>query len=142
MSHTSIPQASVSDDLPLGLQDLVHSGSCPEIQGFLHVKDSARKSWKRAHFFLRPSGLYSSSKGASKEPRHLQYVADLRDLYVYNVVNARKLYAAPQNFCFAITVGDLCHACTSLCDDDDAISSVCVCVCTHSPQEVRSAFTM
>ncbi|XP_019729995.1 growth factor receptor-bound protein 7 isoform X2 [Hippocampus comes] len=105
------PDAMISDSADGGkpmtsqqlVQDLVHSGSCPEIQGFLHLKDSTRKSWKRAHFFLRRSGLYCSTKGASKEPRHLQYVADLRDLHVYNVVNARKLYAAPQNFCFAIT---------------------------------------
>ncbi|XP_061562827.1 growth factor receptor-bound protein 10 isoform X2 [Phycodurus eques] len=85
------------------IQDPVQSGSCPEIRGFLHMKDSARKSWKRAYFFLRRSGLYCSSKGASEEPRHLRYVADLRDLHVYDVVDARKLYAAPQHFCFAVT---------------------------------------
>ncbi|XP_077406477.1 growth factor receptor-bound protein 10 isoform X2 [Vanacampus margaritifer] len=105
------PDAMISDSADGGkrmtsqqlVQDLVQSGSCPEIQGFLHVKDSPRKSWKRAYFFLRRSGLYCSSKGVSKEPRHLHCVADLRDLHVYNVVNAQKLYTAPHRFCFAIT---------------------------------------
>ncbi|XP_057682224.1 growth factor receptor-bound protein 7-like [Corythoichthys intestinalis] len=84
------------------VQDLVRSGSCPEIQGFLHVKESLRESWKRRHLLLRRSGLYRSSKGASKEPRHLHYVADITDHHVYNVSDARKVYAAPKRFCFAI----------------------------------------
>ncbi|XP_054622869.1 growth factor receptor-bound protein 7 isoform X2 [Dunckerocampus dactyliophorus] len=84
------------------IQNLLQSGTCPEIQGFLHIKEPNRKSWKRVYFFLRRSGLYCSTKGSSKEPRHLQYVADLQDLNVYNVVNARKLYAAPSDFTFCI----------------------------------------
>nr|XP_057922296.1 growth factor receptor-bound protein 7 [Doryrhamphus excisus]XP_057922297.1 growth factor receptor-bound protein 7 [Doryrhamphus excisus] len=84
------------------IQNLLQSGACPEIQGFLHVKEPNRKAWKRVYFFLRRSGLYCSTKGSSKEPRHLQYVADLQDLNVHNVVNARKLYAAPADFTFCI----------------------------------------
>ncbi|XP_049615849.1 growth factor receptor-bound protein 7-like isoform X5 [Syngnathus scovelli] len=84
------------------VQDLVRQGSCPDICGFLHVKECGRKSWKRAHFLLRRSGLYRSSKDTSKEPRQLHYVADLGHLHVYNVVNARKVYGAPQDFCFAL----------------------------------------
>ncbi|XP_061120212.1 growth factor receptor-bound protein 7-like isoform X2 [Syngnathus typhle] len=82
--------------------DLVRQGSCPDICGFLHVKVCGRKSWKRAHFLLRRSGLYRSSKDTSKEPRQLHYVADLGHLHVYNVVNARNVYGAPQDFCFAL----------------------------------------
>ncbi|KAM9773061.1 growth factor receptor-bound protein 7-like isoform X3 [Syngnathus typhle] len=84
------------------VQDLVRQGSCPDICGFLHVKVCGRKSWKRAHFLLRRSGLYRSSKDTSKEPRQLHYVADLGHLHVYNVVNARNVYGAPQDFCFAL----------------------------------------
>lgn len=39
-----------------------------------------------------------------QEPRHLQYVADLKDLNVYSVVNSHKLYGAPTNFTFCIKV--------------------------------------
>ncbi|KAL4660527.1 growth factor receptor-bound protein 7-like isoform X1 [Arapaima gigas] len=84
------------------IQNLLNSGSCPEIQGFLQVREPSRKSWKRVCFFLRRSGLYCSIKGSSKEPRHLQYVADLEDLNIYSVINARKLYGAPSDFTFCI----------------------------------------
>uniref|UniRef100_A0A3Q4IAK0 Growth factor receptor bound protein 7 n=1 Tax=Neolamprologus brichardi TaxID=32507 RepID=A0A3Q4IAK0_NEOBR len=50
-------------------QNLLKSGTCPEIQGFLHVKESSRKAWKKVYFFLRRSGLYSSTKGSSKVSR-------------------------------------------------------------------------
>ncbi|XP_036394171.1 growth factor receptor-bound protein 7 isoform X2 [Megalops cyprinoides] len=84
------------------IQNLLNSGSCPEIQGFLHVRELNRKPWKRVCFFLRRSGLYCSTKGSSKEPRHLQYVADLEDLNIYTVTNSRKLYGAPSDFTFCI----------------------------------------
>ncbi|XP_076008423.1 growth factor receptor-bound protein 7 isoform X2 [Genypterus blacodes] len=104
------PESMISDsaDISKGMtssqliQNLLRSGTCPEIQGFLHVKESSRKAWKRVYFFLRRSGLYNSTKGSSKEPRHLQYVADLEDLNVYTVVNSRKLYGAPADFTFCI----------------------------------------
>ncbi|KAM9425157.1 growth factor receptor-bound protein 7 [Pholidichthys leucotaenia] len=104
------PESMISDsaDVSKGMtsseliQNLLKSGTCPEIQGFLRVKESSRKAWKKIYFFLRRSGLYSSSKGSSKEPRHLQYMADLEDLNVYTVVNGRKLYAAPTDFTFCI----------------------------------------
>uniref|UniRef100_A0A8D3AFU3 Growth factor receptor bound protein 7 n=2 Tax=Scophthalmus maximus TaxID=52904 RepID=A0A8D3AFU3_SCOMX len=104
------PESMISDsaDVSKGMtsseliQNLLRSGTCPEIQGFLQVKESSRKSWKKVYFFLRRSGLYCSTKGSSKEPRHLQYVADLEDLNVYTVVNSRKLYGAPADFTFCI----------------------------------------
>ncbi|XP_030255226.1 growth factor receptor-bound protein 7 isoform X1 [Sparus aurata] len=105
------PESMISDsaDVSKGMtsseliqQNLLRSGTCPEIQGFLHVKEASRKAWKKVYFFLRRSGLYCSTKGSSKEPRHLQYVADLDDLNVYAVVNGRKLYGAPADFTFCI----------------------------------------
>uniref|UniRef100_A0A8C2WFY0 Growth factor receptor bound protein 7 n=1 Tax=Cyclopterus lumpus TaxID=8103 RepID=A0A8C2WFY0_CYCLU len=104
------PEAMISDsaDVTKGMtssdliQNLLRSGTCPEIQGFLQVKEPSRKSWKKVYFFLRRSGLYCSTKGSSKEPRHLQYVADLDDLNVYTVVNSLKLYSAPSDFTFCI----------------------------------------
>ncbi|XP_026207899.1 growth factor receptor-bound protein 7 [Anabas testudineus] len=104
------PESMISDsaDVSKGMtsaeliQNLLRSGTCPEIQGFLHVKESSRKTWKKVYFFLRRSGLYCSTKGSSKEPRHLQCVADLEDLNVYTVVNSRKLYGAPADFTFCI----------------------------------------
>uniref|UniRef100_A0A8C6USB7 Growth factor receptor-bound protein 10b n=1 Tax=Neogobius melanostomus TaxID=47308 RepID=A0A8C6USB7_9GOBI len=55
------------------------ASSCPEVQGYLYVKEMGRKSWKKVYMFLRRSGLYCSTKGTSKEPRHLQCLADLDD---------------------------------------------------------------
>lgn len=104
------PESMISDSADVNkgmtsselIKNLLKSGTCPEIQGFLQVKESSRKAWKKVYFFLRRSGLYSSTKGSSKEPRHLQYVADLDDLNVYTVVNSRKLYGAPTDFTFCI----------------------------------------
>lgn len=47
-------------------QGFLNSSSCPEIQGFLHVKEMGRKSWKKLYLCLRRSGLYCSTKGSSK----------------------------------------------------------------------------
>lgn len=47
-------------------QNFLNSSSCPEIQGYLHLKDPGRKSWKKLYMFLRRSGLYYSTKGTSK----------------------------------------------------------------------------
>ncbi|XP_031416734.1 growth factor receptor-bound protein 7 isoform X1 [Clupea harengus] len=84
------------------VQTLLQSGTCPEIQGFLHVRELGRKAWKRVYYFLRRSGLYCSTKGSSKEPRHLHYVADLADLNMYTVTNSRKLYTAPSEHTFCV----------------------------------------
>lgn len=48
------------------LQNFLNSSSCPEIQGYLHLKEPGRKSWKKLYMFLRRSGLYYSTKGTSK----------------------------------------------------------------------------
>ncbi|XP_027145621.1 growth factor receptor-bound protein 7 isoform X2 [Larimichthys crocea] len=108
--HLFFPECMISDsaDVSKGMtsseliQNLLKSGTCPEIQGFLHLKEPSRKAWKKVYFFLRRSGLYYSAKGSSKEPRHLNCVAHLDDLNVYAVVNSRKLYGAPADFTFCI----------------------------------------
>lgn len=51
------------------LQNFLNSSSCPEIQGYLYVKETGRKSWKKLYVFLRRSGLYYSTKGMSKVPQ-------------------------------------------------------------------------
>ncbi|XP_054982352.1 growth factor receptor-bound protein 10 isoform X3 [Sorex araneus] len=84
------------------LQDFLNSSSCPEIQGFLHVKELGRKSWKKLYVCLRRSGLYCSTKGASKEPRHLQLFADLEDSNVFSLIAGKKQYGAPTDFGFCI----------------------------------------
>ncbi|TRY81495.1 hypothetical protein DNTS_033323 [Danionella cerebrum] len=81
---------------------VLKSGCCPEIQGFLQVREGGKKSWKKLYFILRQSGLYCSNKGQSKEPRHLQFAADLEDLNVYTVFNGRKHYGAPGEHVFCI----------------------------------------
>ncbi|KAI7806956.1 putative growth factor receptor-bound protein 10 [Triplophysa rosa] len=84
------------------LQIFLNSSSCPEIQGYLHVKEMGRKSWKKLYVLLRRSGLYISTKGMSKEPRHLQLLADLEDSNVFTVITERKLHNAPTDYVFCI----------------------------------------
>uniref|UniRef100_A0A8C5CY60 Growth factor receptor bound protein 14 n=1 Tax=Gadus morhua TaxID=8049 RepID=A0A8C5CY60_GADMO len=48
------------------IQTFLNSSMCPEIHGYLHAKEQARKTWKRLYFVLRRSGLYFSNKGTSK----------------------------------------------------------------------------
>ncbi|KAB0403925.1 hypothetical protein E2I00_016928, partial [Balaenoptera physalus] len=84
------------------LQNFLNSSSCPEIQGFLHVKELGRKSWKKLYVCLRRSGLYCSTKGASKEPRHLQLLADLEDSRIFSLMASRKQYGAPTDYGFCI----------------------------------------
>ncbi|XP_037094974.1 growth factor receptor-bound protein 14 isoform X2 [Syngnathus acus] len=98
------------------------SGTCPEIHGHLHSKEPSKKSWKKLYFILRRSGLYVSSKGTSKEPWHLQFIADLSDSNVYTL-SAKKAHGAPTEFGFCVKS----TKCTSsrdmklLCADDEQI---------------------
>uniref|UniRef100_A0A8C9QSN2 Growth factor receptor bound protein 10 n=1 Tax=Spermophilus dauricus TaxID=99837 RepID=A0A8C9QSN2_SPEDA len=77
------------------LQTFLNASSCPEIQGFLHVKELGRKSWKKLYVCLRRSGLYCSTKGTSKEPRHLQLLADLEESNIFFLIAGKKQYSAP-----------------------------------------------
>ncbi|KAK3551500.1 hypothetical protein QTP70_017374 [Hemibagrus guttatus] len=104
------PENMISDctDVKTGMtpsqlvQSMLKCGSCPEIQGYLHVREPGKKSWKKLYYVLRRSGLYCSTKGSSKEPRHLQCVADLEDVSVYTVANSRKLYSSPKGHTFCL----------------------------------------
>ncbi|XP_019508557.1 PREDICTED: growth factor receptor-bound protein 10 [Hipposideros armiger] len=91
------------------LQIFLNSSSCPEVQGFLHVKELGRKSWKKLYMCLRRSGLYCSTKGVSKEPRHLQFLADLEDCSVFSLISGRKQYSAPTDYGFCIKTNKLMH---------------------------------
>nr|XP_021559398.1 growth factor receptor-bound protein 10 [Neomonachus schauinslandi] len=84
------------------LQNFLNSSSCPEIQGFLHVKELGRKSWRKLYVCLRRSGLYCSTKGASKEPRHLQLLGGLEESSVFSLITGRKQYGAPTDYGFCI----------------------------------------
>ncbi|XP_072454262.1 growth factor receptor-bound protein 10 isoform X1 [Notamacropus eugenii] len=94
-SNGSIPPTQL-------LQNFLNSSSCPEIQGFLHVKELGRKSWKKLYVYLRRSGLYCSTKGTSKEPRHLQLLADLEDSNIFSLIAGKKQYNAPTDYGFCI----------------------------------------
>ena len=49
------------------LQEYFSSTSrVPELEGFLHLKDGYKKSWKKVYCILRASGLYYSLKGKNK----------------------------------------------------------------------------
>ncbi|XP_035303967.1 growth factor receptor-bound protein 7 [Cricetulus griseus] len=112
--HTLFPEKMVSSclDAQTGtshedlIQNFLNAGSFPEIQGFLQLRGSGRgsgrKLWKRFFCFLRRSGLYYSTKGTSKDPRHLQYVADVNESNAYVVTQGRKLYGVPTDFGFCV----------------------------------------
>uniref|UniRef100_UPI00398EADAE growth factor receptor-bound protein 7-like isoform X2 n=1 Tax=Pristiophorus japonicus TaxID=55135 RepID=UPI00398EADAE len=88
------------------IQNFLNVRNCPEIQGFLHINDNGKRTWRRLYFFLRRSGFYYSTKGTSKEPRHLQYFADVNETNIYTVTS-RKMYNAPTDFGFCIKVSRL-----------------------------------
>uniref|UniRef100_A0A8B9GNT6 Growth factor receptor-bound protein 10a n=1 Tax=Astyanax mexicanus TaxID=7994 RepID=A0A8B9GNT6_ASTMX len=84
------------------LQNFLNSSCCPEIQGFLYMKETGRKSWKKLYMFLRRSGLYCSTKGTSKEPRHLQLLSDLEESNIFTMTTGKKMYNAPTDYQFCI----------------------------------------
>ncbi|GAA6091642.1 growth factor receptor-bound protein 10a isoform X3 [Tachysurus ichikawai] len=84
------------------LQNFLNSSRCPEIQGFLYMKETGRKSWKKLYMFLRRSGLYYSTKGMSKEPRHLQLLSDLEENSVFTMTTGKKVHNAPTDYQFCI----------------------------------------
>uniref|UniRef100_A0A3Q2CSN2 Growth factor receptor bound protein 7 n=1 Tax=Cyprinodon variegatus TaxID=28743 RepID=A0A3Q2CSN2_CYPVA len=99
------PEVMVSDSTDLisfYQQSLMTPGTSPQIQGFLYLKGLRKKSWKKVYFTLRRSGLYRSTKGFEKDPRHLRFAADLDVSNVYTVVDGCKLYGAPTDFNFCI----------------------------------------
>ncbi|CAB1328454.1 unnamed protein product [Coregonus sp. 'balchen'] len=79
-----------------------HMVSLSKIHGHLHAKEQGRKSWKKFYFVLRRSGLYFSNKGTSKEPRHLQFIAEFSDSDVYMLLSARKIHGAPTDYGFCV----------------------------------------
>ncbi|KAM6955489.1 growth factor receptor-bound protein 14 isoform 2-T4 [Lycodopsis pacificus] len=103
------------------IQTFLNSSTCPEIHGHLHAKEQGRKSWKKFYFVLRRSGLYFSNKGTSKEPRHLQFIADFSDSDVYTVLSAKKLHGAPTDygFCVKSTKCSSARDLKLLCADDE-----------------------
>uniref|UniRef100_A0A8C2SUE7 Growth factor receptor bound protein 7 n=1 Tax=Coturnix japonica TaxID=93934 RepID=A0A8C2SUE7_COTJA len=108
--HSLFPEVMVSSCLEANksmahselIQNFLNSGSCPEVQGFLQLREASRKVWKRFYFSLRRSGLYYSTKGTSKDPRHLQYFADLTESNIYYVTQGKKHYGTPTEFGFCI----------------------------------------
>uniref|UniRef100_A0A8C6WIE9 Growth factor receptor bound protein 7 n=1 Tax=Neogobius melanostomus TaxID=47308 RepID=A0A8C6WIE9_9GOBI len=86
------PESMISDSADVGkdltsaelIQNLLKSGTCPEIQGYLHSKESSRKSWKKVYYFLRRSGLYCSTKGSSKPSKNPVRAQDLKFLCAEN----------------------------------------------------------
>ncbi|XP_068185854.1 growth factor receptor-bound protein 14 isoform X3 [Antennarius striatus] len=111
------------------IQIFLNSSTCPQIHGYLHAKEQTRKSWKKFYFVLRRSGLYFSNKGTSKEPRHLQFIADFSDSDIYTVLSAKKLHGAPTdyglcvkspwNFCLQSTKCSSTRDLKLLCADDE-----------------------
>ncbi|XP_019778260.1 growth factor receptor-bound protein 14 isoform X6 [Orcinus orca] len=87
------------------LQMFLSSSTYPEIHGFLHAKEQGKKSWKKIYFLLRRSGLYFSTKGTSKEPRHLQFFSEFGNSDIYVSLAGKKKHGAPTNYGFCFKYG-------------------------------------
>ncbi|XP_075685490.1 growth factor receptor-bound protein 14 isoform X3 [Rhinoderma darwinii] len=74
----------------------------PEVHSYLYMSEKGKKSWKKQFFVLRRSGLYFSTKGTSKDPRHLQFFSDLSQSNIYVLLSARKMYGAPTDYGFCL----------------------------------------
>ncbi|KAJ8394516.1 hypothetical protein AAFF_G00045260 [Aldrovandia affinis] len=105
------------------IQTFLNSSTCPEIHGYLYAKEQGKKFWKKAFFVLRRSGLYVSNKGESKEPRHLQFIAEFSDSDVYTLISARKMHGAPTDYGFCMKPNKLSSVrdLRLLCADEDHI---------------------
>nr|XP_036878573.1 growth factor receptor-bound protein 7 isoform X3 [Manis javanica] len=122
LSHEDLIQAAYPLPAVLWPQNFLNAGSFPEIQGFLQLRGSGHKLWKRFFCFLRRSGLYYSTKGTSKDPRHLQYIADVNESSAYVVTQGRKLYGMPTDFGFCIKLNKLRNGHKALrvfCSEDE-----------------------
>ena len=104
----------------------------PELEGWLHLKDGYKKSWKKVFFILRASGLYYSTKGKQKVlnihslispslsaplpsfltdlsipsqgAKFLQLLVQFDEYELYHGINFKKTLKAPTQFCFALRV--------------------------------------
>ncbi|XP_073501782.1 growth factor receptor-bound protein 14 [Phyllobates terribilis] len=74
----------------------------PEVHSYLYMSEKGKKSWKKLYFVLRRSGLYFSTKGTSKDPRHLQFFSDLSQSNIYMLLSTRKMYGAPTDYGFCL----------------------------------------
>lgn len=72
--------------------------TAPEFSGWLHVIEPRGRFWKKNFCVLRNSGLYYSTKGDSKEPRHLHFFADVLSSNVWLSMQNKK-YSPSHCFC-------------------------------------------
>ncbi|CAM5147288.1 unnamed protein product [Eretmochelys imbricata] len=104
------------------LQMFLSSSTYPEIHGYLHAKEQGKKSsWKKLYFLLRRSGLYFSTKGTSKEPRHLQFFSEFSSSDMYMSLAGKKTSGTPANygFCFKPNKAGGVRDLKQLCADDE-----------------------
>ncbi|NXA32830.1 GRB14 protein, partial [Eudromia elegans] len=119
MSFSSETSAAISHSGIL--QIFLNSSTYPEIHGFLHAREQGKKSWKRLYFLLRRSGLYFSTKGTSKEPRHLQFFCEFSNSDMYMSLTGKKISGSPTNygFCFKPNKSGGTRDVKQLCADDE-----------------------
>ncbi|XP_074658889.1 uncharacterized protein LOC141911754 [Tubulanus polymorphus] len=77
----------------------------PDTESYLHFREKGKKSWKRAFCLLRAFGIYYSTRGTSKEIKHLCPFVSIEDKEIYIVLDAltAKFYSgAATNFVIAL----------------------------------------
>jgi hypothetical protein len=79
------------------------SGRVPELEGNLFYKEQGeKKTWKKAYFMLRSSGIYYSTKGKTRESHNLVCFVNFDGHNLYMGIDFKKQFKAPNNFCFAL----------------------------------------
>ncbi|OQV19193.1 Growth factor receptor-bound protein 14 [Hypsibius exemplaris] len=104
------------------LRDLILSTNwLPEVEGPLCLYE--KRTWKRLYFILRPSGLYSSVKHASRDPKHLTLVCSLSGLGLYQVDGAKKSLGSPTDsvICLKGTLDDAPFECFLACENGEML---------------------
>ncbi|KAM4697472.1 growth factor receptor-bound protein 14 [Rhinophrynus dorsalis] len=84
------------------LKMFLSTSTYPEVHSYLYMTEKGKRAWKRVFFVLRRSGLYFSTKGTSKDPRHLQFFSDFNQSDVYMLLSGKKLYGAPTDHGFCL----------------------------------------
>ncbi|XP_064648635.1 growth factor receptor-bound protein 14-like [Lineus longissimus] len=98
----------------------------PDIESYLHLKEQGRRSWKRAFCMLRGTRIVYSSKGTSKDPKHLVTFTIFDDLDLYLARTPKETFGAPTDFCFCFKPRKPVRDAREL-----------ICLCTDDPRSLK-----
>ncbi|XP_055328872.1 growth factor receptor-bound protein 7-like [Paramacrobiotus metropolitanus] len=89
----------------------------PDVDGWLSLRE--KKAWKKQFFVLRPSGLYMSVKGTSKDPKNLALLCSLDAVHIYYTENGRKTLGAATDSVICVANSSDATYKYICCEDDE-----------------------